>query len=57
MQLEVFCEEVAFEALIQKCKSVSQGRRLKGEFVSVQFESSEEQFFFFFLVLQKVNIL
>lgn len=35
MHLEFFCEEVAFEALIQKCKSVSHGGRLKGGFVRV----------------------
>lgn len=35
--------EVTFEALIQKCKSVSHGRWLKGGFVRVSFESSEEQ--------------
>ena len=31
MHLEFFCEEVAFGALIQKCKSVSHGRSLKGD--------------------------
>lgn len=34
MHLEFLREEaVAFEALIQKCKSASHGRRLKGGFV------------------------
>lgn len=35
VHLEFFFEEVAFGAMIQKCKSVSHGSMLKGGFVRV----------------------